>query len=475
MNIKTISSILIFGALLFASCNNSSGNQKTKQQTETVQVKIYQPGSFEDIVCAKDANESYTAYFPNSYNSKEKMPAIIVFDAHARGKMAARKFQKAADNFGYLIFASNNAKNGLKTINHTVNTLFFDVFSRFNIDAKRVYTAGFSGGANAKIASSIAIQQGGIAGVISIAAGLPQANQQLEKIFDFAGIVGIDDFNYLEMVELDKQLALIGFSHKLFVTDNAHEWPSDSVINSSVEWMQIKAMKKGILPADDHIIRNYIDRTSQHINSLILSDEVLRAKYEYEVFITSLKDLIDVNEYEKSYQVLLKNPNIKKQENQFKKIAEQEGSKQQLYINYFKNLQCNNLLNEINLQNKTVKSENKAKKHSAQRLLNYIGMLSYIFTDSYLKNNNLKTVENCLKVYKTADKNNPDAYFFEASFYEKKGMYKKAISALQKAAGLGFSDAERLYNPAYFQNINTLPEFDLIVKSVKENFVKENK
>ena len=471
MNRKTTSfAALMFIAFLFFACNNQS-KQTNKDTEHNNNTTFYKAGSYQTIVCAEDTKESYTAYFPNAYNPNEKLPVIIVFDAHARGKLAAQKFQKAADNFGYLIVASNNAKNGSKTIGHTVNVLFKDVLSRFKIDTKQIYTAGFSGGA--KIATSIAVQQGGIAGVISIAAGLPQAGQQISNYFNFASIVGINDFNYLELNELDKQIGTLGFAHNLFITDKGHEWPNDSTINSAVEWMQILAIKKGIVPSDDHMIRNYIDHVSIHINKLILEDKVYRAKQEYEVFLSSLKNLIDISEYEKSYRTLLKNPNIKTQQSEFKKIAEQEGSKQQAYLNYFKNGQFNKIAQEIELQRKNILTKDFAQKHSAQRLINYISMLSYLFTDSYIKQNNLQAAENVLKIYKLADKNNPDVYFFEASIYDKKAMDKKAISSLQKAVSLGFSDVDRLYNTQYFNRISTLAEFDLIIQKAKKNFDNE--
>jgi predicted esterase len=472
MQTKSARFIYLLLAFLFLfSCSNAkkSDNEKITQKTNTV---IYKAGTFQKISCRKDVNETYTAYFPNNYLPNKKMPVIVVFDAHARGKSAARKFQQSADNFGFLIIASNNAKNGLKTINHTVNTLFDDVFSRFKINTKQVYTAGFSGGA--KVAASVAIQQGGIAGVISIAAGLPQAGQQTANFFDFAGIVGIDDFNYLEMIELDKQLGLLGFNHNLLLTPKAHEWPDDSTINSAVEWLQIVAMKKGLIQSDDHILRNYIERNSKYINSLILADDVYKAKYKYEVFISSLKGLIDISEYTKSYQVLLKNPNIKKQKSEFEKTAEQEGAQQQVYIKYFKSQAFNKISQEINVLKRKIKTADFNKKHSAQRLLNYISMLSYIFIDSYIQQGDLESVERYLANYKQADKNNPDLYFFYASLYDKKGQEKKALNELKKAIELGFADKDRLYQDGYFTNIVNLPEFDLLVKKTQENFEKEN-
>ena len=454
---KSLIGIIILSIIIFISCADSSQTKNTNKQKEEV---IYRSGTFQQIICSNDHNESYTAYFPLSYNTHVKSPIVFVFDAHARGKMAAKKFKMAADNFGYIIVASNNAKNGLKTINHTINTFFEDVFLRFNIDLKRVYTAGFSGGA--KIASSIAIQKGGIAGVISIAAGLPQTGQQISNFFDFAAIVGIKDFNYLELYELNKQMETLGLSHRLFVTDTGHEWPTDSTLNLAVEWLQIKAIKKRIAKTDDTVIRNFIDHSANHINKLILKGKVFEAKRNYEEFLATLKDLIDIGEYLKSYNVLLKNPEINKQKKAFKLMAKKEGDKQQLYISYFKNHKFSLIQKEINLQIKQAE-----QNYSAKRLLNYLSMLSFIFTDNSIKQSDWQNANNYLNVYKIADKNNPDVYFFEALIYENSGKTKNALASLNKAVNLGFSDIDRLHNPVYFKQINALPEFDLIIKKIK--------
>ncbi len=49
--------------------------------------------------------------------------------------------------------------------------MWADLVSRFSINLKRMYTAGFSGGA--RIAMKVAMDSGQIAGVIASSAGFP--------------------------------------------------------------------------------------------------------------------------------------------------------------------------------------------------------------------------------------------------------------------------------------------------------------
>ena len=457
--------ILILPIILLFSCSENSQENSTDKQKKSESV-VYEPGKFVyNIKCRTDQSESYAAYFPVSYNHNSEFPVIIVFDAHARSKMAVHKFKKAADEFGYIIIVSNNAKNGLKTINKTINALFDDVFFRFNINKKRVYTAGFSGGA--RIASSIAIYKGGIAGVMAMSGGLPKIGQEILKMFNYASIVGIEDFNYLELKTLDKQLADNEFPHILTVNKKGHAWPNENVIKASIEWFEIKAMKNADLPVNDNLIRNYTENMADSVNNLLQKEQFYDAKILYEQFLSTVSGLFDVSSYQKSYEVLLKNPKIKEQEKKVIDSDKFELDKQQQLLALFKQQQFKKINNELNILIRDTAKVSELQKNKAKRLINFTSMLSYLFTDGALKNNDIKTASKYLSIYKIVDSNNPDYYFFEACIVSDKN---KIFSSLNKSVELGFFDVERLISEKNFNKIKNLPEFDIIVNKAKENF-----
>ena len=97
--------------------------------------------------------------------------------------------------------------------------LFDKIFSQFNIEPKRIYTAGFSGGA--RLASRIAVLNEHIQGVIACGAGIA-SNLILfhnDLKFSYAAIVGNQDMNYLEMYETKDYLTKFKISNELFVYD----------------------------------------------------------------------------------------------------------------------------------------------------------------------------------------------------------------------------------------------------------------
>lgn len=469
MNKILINTFFLFFATLFfsSSCKEAKKEEKTAQTPQETTLSL--PGSFNyHIVCRTDQTQSYTAYFPVSYKPGVAFPILIVFDAHARSKMAANKFRQIADEFGYLVIVSNNAKNGLKTVNQTINALFEDVFQRFSIDTRRVYTAGFSGGA--RIASSIAINKGGIAGVLAIAGGLPQVGQEVSHKFDFAAVVGIEDFNYQELKALDQQMESLHFPHSLIVAQNGHEWPDGKTLHSAVSWLEIQAMKRADIPVNDNLIRNYSQQMADSINGLVLKNKIIEAKTLYEQFLSTLNGLYDISGFQKSYRELLENPELKKQEQQAESLAKYEAEKQQLYISLFKAQSFSKISTEINGLNTSFKAKNEFEKHSAKRLLNYMSMLSYIFTDNAFKSEDLSSAAKYLDIYNKVDKDNPDYYFFEACILASNKKTGSAIKKLQKAVEFGFFDTEKLEIENRFSEIHKSVEFKDIVAKAKVNF-----
>ena len=90
--------------------------------------------------------ESEERNFSNS--PEKKFPCIYFFDAHARGSLPVRTYKDLAEKYGFVLIGSNISKNGTEwqVTNDGVKVLMEDTRSRINIDPKRIYTSGFSGG-----------------------------------------------------------------------------------------------------------------------------------------------------------------------------------------------------------------------------------------------------------------------------------------------------------------------------------------
>ena len=121
-----------------------------------------------------------------------------------------------------------------------------DVAARFNVDPKRVYAAGMSGGA--RVALVLALNSKDIAGVIASSAGYPDSRPRKALPFPIFATAGTEDFNHLEMRQLDRALTTL---HRLAVFEGGHVWLSSDLALEAVEWMEVQAMKAGLKPRDD--------------------------------------------------------------------------------------------------------------------------------------------------------------------------------------------------------------------------------
>ena len=125
----------------------------------------------DSIAVSKTSNESFALYLPSNYKPNTLSPIVFIFDPAARGKIGIHPFIKAAEKYNYILICSNDSKNGPYDQNFEIASRLFDkIFSDFSINPKRIYTAGFSGGA--RLASRITVLNEHIQGVIACGAGI---------------------------------------------------------------------------------------------------------------------------------------------------------------------------------------------------------------------------------------------------------------------------------------------------------------
>lgn len=193
------------------------------------------------VTCADDPAQTYALYLPSQYSPDRAWSVLLAFHPAARGRQMAEKYQAAAERYGYIVAASNNARNGPHAVSAAAaQAMGADVSRRFAIDPKRIYLTGFSGGA--RVALSLALANPSIAGVIASGAGFPDSVPRKQVSFAIFGTAGVEDFNYVEMRAMDRALAT---SHFLAIFPGGHTLPPDEVAMEAVEWLEIEAMKSG--------------------------------------------------------------------------------------------------------------------------------------------------------------------------------------------------------------------------------------
>jgi pimeloyl-ACP methyl ester carboxylesterase len=217
------------------------------------------------VKCAADQSQTYALYLPSHYSPDRPWNLILAFDPRGQGRQGVEHLQAAAEKYGYIVAGSNNSRNGPPQISLTaVQAMWSDVVKRFSINPKRIYTAGLSGGA--RIAMKVALDSNEIAGVIASSAGFPPGHRRSDLRFVLFGTAGTEDFNYLEMRQLDRELSS---PHRVVIFEGGHTWLPSSLAVQAVEWLEFQASHPGTVePPKPDPDRKELEREAQIVSEL---------------------------------------------------------------------------------------------------------------------------------------------------------------------------------------------------------------
>jgi len=470
-------SYLIIGIFLFISCSSgtpaqsSTSAQDTSVATTAAYDNTLAKGRVTNTVtCSAQKEQSYALYLPSYYTSAKAYPCIFFFDAHARGPLPLKMYKDLAEKYGLILIGSNVSKNGMQwnQASDIATVMMSDARSRINIDPKQIYVAGFSGGA--RVAGNLAIQNADIAGVISCAAGI-STNQPLQRRFDYVGIVGTFDFNHNEMIHTDEMLEQNGFQHQLLTFNGKHTWPPTADFETAILWLQANAIIEKRQTQNDTIFslleRNYEKQISAagKAKDIIKEERLLagliKTVHDKAVDGTALIEELSKLKTTQEYKTALETQQQILQEEQ----NQQHALAQEFTLHDDKWWEAK--IAELKHNSSKAKTQQEAQMY--QRLINFLGLICYMNIDHALNINDISNVPGYLKVFKTADPQNPDYAYLSAIYYMKQNNSQQAIASLHAAASLGYDDITQLQaNPA-FASIKNEPGFVDVLNIVAKN------
>ncbi len=459
-------------AILLTSCgaNTSKNEVKTVSGTPiiTYDTTLKSGAITEKVVCKNDANVSYALYLPSTYKAGNEYPAIYIFDPHADGFLPVNTYRDLAEKYGYILIGSYNSKNGMPwdAVHQSIKTMFDDSESRLAIDKNRIYTAGFSGGS--RVASSVAIYDGGIRGVIGCSAGFPQLNKQLENKFDFIGIAGNEDFNMTEMKNLDKNLDATALRHTLIIFDGKHEWASPTVFEEAFQWILLNEMKDKMVATNTAMV----DEIKQSYHHQIIEKEGKGKPYEalllYKRMLSFLDGITDIAADKKSMDSLSALDVVKKITVHKTELEKQELEIQQHYGQAFTQKDINWWMNEVKQLNAKTKSADAEVAQMYKRIMGYLSLVAYSQANNALNSNHLDQAELFIKLYALIDPPNSEHSYMDATLFSKKHESDKVIPALKEAVKLGFNDIARLQNDAAFSSLKNNKDYTDLVSEINQ-------
>ena len=245
------------------------------------------------VAATKQPEQSYALYLPSQYVPDKRWPIVYAFDPGARGSAPLELMKEAAERHGYILVGSNNSRNGSWKIEaEAAEAIVQDTHARLSIDDRRVYLAGFSGGA--RVAAQIAQVCKCAAGVLLNGAGFhPIAFDSKDAPFVVFAAVGTCDFNYPEDVRTDEELEKLGYQHFLRPFEGPHQWAPAATMEEGLAWFRLQAMKNGREGRDDSFIVLQAAKETDRARALEQSGDLYATWKEYRQAAQMLAGLAD--------------------------------------------------------------------------------------------------------------------------------------------------------------------------------------
>ena len=464
---STVVALVFQMVLVWIIVNPTNGNT----------ISLLERGKLIDSVCCdRSPGFSYALYLPSYYNASRKWPIIFVFDPMARGSVAITNFTKAAEQFGYIVVGSNNSKNGFWDLSfQAANQMFGDTRTKFRIDSTRIYTSGFSGGS--RVAAALALNTNKISGVIGCGAGFPIVNNfetLKQRSFVYVGLVGINDMNYLEMLELEKQLTQHQVTSTFRIFDGGHQWPEPNILYIALEWLELQAIKKGTKPKDEIFVRRMFLKQCNEADSVLHQGNILVSSAFYQSILMDFSDQNESSEIQGRVDSLENTKNYKKASKSRIKIWQEETEIQKTFVNAFHNgfekLTQNDSIRswwklEIQKLKKTQEKGATDKQHMASRILNWLIIYCYESGYNAISNNQNNMALSCFHLLTMIEPDNNYAYFQVAKANIQNKNTRESLNALSKAIQNGYHYKNTILNDPAFELLKTNKHFkELLTK-----------
>ena len=413
------------------------------------------PGAFVDsVACEAEPQYSYALYLPSSYDAERKWPLILAFDPSGAGAQPVRGFRAAAERYGYIVVGSNDSRNytGWGAKMPAAAAVWRDVAARFSIDAGRVYTAGFSGGA--RMATEVALKTRAVAGVFAVGGSFRERDGIDGPIsFVFAGSSGTRDMNHREMQRVHARLLERELPTRHLVFDGPHQWPPEDDFTAAVEWFELQAIRRGLRAADESHVKNIYDIAIRRARSRRAPEVALS---DYEQIARDFEGLVALDDVEAAIERLRDDPAAARGNKARQRWIRYEDSARQRLVAQMRKMEASvndagrragdlrDLRREIERHVGDSESDDKLRADAAGRLVAFVTTVGY---ERGIVAGQNGEHERAALFYEIALQGAPESRGLRimlAGMYARMGRVERALEALAEAVQLGFADADRL-------------------------------
>lgn len=190
------------------------------------------------IKCKNNEKWSYNIYLPKHFNLSRKWPVMFIMSPSGGGSRVFDFYKEGAELNDWILAVSMESRNQFDESPQAAKAMFEDVLARFPIDATRLYSSGFDGGA--RLAFALAAEsRDDFAGILPCGSGaLGLSFKSKTHIY---GVHGSKSFNRWYMWCTFKEYRK-GQSF-LWIYPGEQEWASPQEFTDGMCWLNNKYLE----------------------------------------------------------------------------------------------------------------------------------------------------------------------------------------------------------------------------------------
>lgn len=430
------------------------------------------------VLCTGNSSESYSLFLPDNYEDKKEWPVILIFDPAARGRTALEKFVAAGRKFGFILACSNNVKNGNFPRELTeAKIMYDDILKRFNIDDRRIFTAGFSGGS--RLATAFSMNNKTIAGVIGCGAGMPgniYYRPALMSHLIYFGLVGNKDMNLQEMNDLSLLFDNTGILSYFMIFSGEHDWPSSEHLEYAVGWIELQMMNKGVIEKRTDFLNDFLMKMTACAKESEAIPDLLAARKYYTYILRDFPGSPISNDISATLEKIEQSDSYKKESRIWRKNYDEEISQRQKYWKALDKIAQNNELpdsianwwkSNINSLNTKTRKNGNIDSLMAHRLLSMITISSVEYGSYQIAAGNYKAASGYFRVWTICEPDKKNSWYNLARAYAMDRKKEKAIYALEKSVSNGYDNKISIASDTALVNLHNEKRYIKLIESMK--------
>jgi hypothetical protein len=446
--------LILIAALssLLAACHSHSQTASTPATAQAVARITIPRDSVAGITLPQDANQSYNIYYPSAAPAADSTTIIICFDPHGDGRLPIDKYRRWADKYKMAIAGSNSSRNGLSVseTQQIAGAMIDDINSRLGFDRGNMALCGFSGGAKVALTAT---DNAGVYNVIYIGAATGLSGVHPLHLLGFAGQ---QDMNYTDLLEFYNGTLSTNPNSAQIEFGGKHEWPDTTTFQSAFYWAVFNSKQK----PDTNLVHAFIKNINTTITKATKQNDWLTAYDACHTAYIFLNGLADISPYKKQMDTIAGSDAYKKALTQKNQIIQKEAAEKQMLIQAFQN-------QGMDWWAKVIAQYKASARPTDKRLLGFISLASFSYSNQVLQQHNTKAAEQILAIYELCDPTNTDQLYFHAVLYAQENNAALAEQYLTKAVANGFKDRQKIEAEPAFTALRNDPGFARILASLK--------